>query len=146
MSRDRRADQETTAAHWRRARPLPASPPDTDAAAERHGRFLAEVTPTLNERAPREVAANGPGFWATFHVADPGEDTALAYCLAEPGLAALENRELAEYVEALMARCRPGLEHPVLIFEEGCAYLYKLDGTPDATRPLMVVVPTPGPW
>jgi hypothetical protein len=32
-------------------------------------------------------------------------------------------------------------DHLVVIFEGGCAYLYRLDGTSNQTRPLLTVVP-----
>jgi hypothetical protein len=73
-----------------------------------------------------------------------------------PGLAALESPELAEVVAELLAHYDPAYrpppdlsgpfdparDHLLVIFEDGRAYLYRLDGTPNQTRPLLTVVPT----
>jgi len=72
-----------------------------------------------------------------------------------PGLGALESPELAEMLAELLTRYDPAYrpppdlpgpfdpvhDHLVVIFDEGRAYLYRLDGHPDQTRPLLTVIP-----
>jgi hypothetical protein len=72
-----------------------------------------------------------------------------------PGLAALESPELAEMIAELLTRYDPAYvpsaadlpgpfdparNHLVVIFEAGRAYLYRLDDTPNQTRPLLTVI------
>ena len=82
-------------------------------------------------------------------------DSRVGFMPEGPGLAALESRELAELMAELLARYDPAYvpppdlpgpfdptrDHLLVIFEVGCAYLYRLDGTPNATKPLLTVIP-----
>jgi hypothetical protein len=82
-------------------------------------------------------------------------DSRVGFMPEGPGLTALESPELAEMVAELLARYDPAYrpspdlpgpfdparDHLLVIFEGGSAYLYRLDGTSNQTRPLLTVVP-----
>jgi hypothetical protein len=122
---------------------------------DRHARFLTALRPRLDNLAPLMVSEHGRGFWAVLDPPRDGADSRVGFMPEGPGLAALENPELAELLAELLARYDPAYrpppdlpgpfdparDHLLVIFEGGSAYLYRLDGTPNETRPLLTVVP-----
>jgi hypothetical protein len=122
---------------------------------DRHARFLTALRPRLDNLAPLMVSEHGRGFWAVLDPPRDGADSRVGFMPEGPGLAALENPELAELLAELLARYAPAYrpppdlpgpfdparDHLLVIFEGGSAYLYRLDGTPNQTRPLLTVVP-----
>jgi hypothetical protein len=120
---------------------------------DRHARFLTANRPRLDQLAPLHVSEHGPGFWAVLDPPRDGEDSRVGFMPEGPGLAALENPELAEMVAELLSRYDPAYQPPpdlpgpfdpardhlVVIFEDGAAYLYRLDGHPNQTRPLLTI-------
>ncbi|MFL6270208.1 MAG: hypothetical protein ACJ75A_08605 [Actinomycetes bacterium] len=122
---------------------------------DRHARFLTSIRPPLDQLAPLMVSEHGRGFWAVLDPPRDGADSRVGFMPEGPGLAALENPELAELLAELLARYDPAYrpppdlpgpfdparDHLLVIFEGGSAYLYRLDGTPNETRPLLTVVP-----
>jgi hypothetical protein len=122
---------------------------------DRHARFLTALRPRLDNLAPLMVSGHGRGFWAVLDPPRDGADSRVGFMPEGPGLAALENPELAELLAELLARYDPAYrpppdlpgpfdparDHLLVIFEGGSAYLYRLDGTPNQTRPLLTVVP-----
>ena len=123
---------------------------------DRHARFLTANRPRLDQLAPLHVSEHGPGFWAVLDPPRDGADSRVGFMPEGPGLAALENPELAEMVAEMLTRYDPAWwpsapdlpgpfdparDHLVVIFEDGAAYLYRLDGHPNQSRPLLVVVP-----
>jgi hypothetical protein len=122
---------------------------------DRHARFLTALRPRLDTLAPVMVSEHGRGFWAVLDPPRDGADSRVGFMPEGPGLAALENPELAEVLAELLARYDPpyrpppdlagpfdpARDHLLVIFEGGRAYLYRLDGTPNETRPLLTVVP-----
>jgi hypothetical protein len=101
------------------------------------------------DKPPRRISAR-PDCFRRVHAGRAGAGGA-----GEPGLAALESRELAEVIAELLARYDPAYrpapdlrgpfdparDHLLVISEGGGAYLYRLDSTPNQTRPLLTVVP-----
>ena len=82
-------------------------------------------------------------------------DSRVGFLPEGPGLAALESPELAELLAELLTRYDPAWrppapdlpgpfdparDHLLVIYEGGAAYLYRLDGHPTQTRPLLTVV------
>jgi hypothetical protein len=122
---------------------------------DRHARFLTALRPRLDNLAPLMVSEHGRGFWAVLDPPRDGADSRVGFMPEGLGLAALENPELAEVLAELLARYDqayrpppdlsgpfdPARDHLLVIFEGGRAYLYRLDGTPNQTRPLLTVVP-----
>jgi hypothetical protein len=121
---------------------------------DRHARFLTSIRPRLDNLAPLMVGEHGRGFWVVLDPPRDGADSRVAFVPEGPGLAALESPELAEVVAELLAHYDPAYrppdlsgpfdparDHLLVIFEDGRAYLYRLDGTPNQTRPLLTVVP-----
>jgi hypothetical protein len=122
---------------------------------DRHARFLTANRPRLDQLAPLHVSEHGRGFWVVLDPPRDGEDSRVGFMPEGPGLAALENQELVEMLAELLARYDPAYrpppdlpgpfdparDHLVVIFEDGAAYLYRLDGHPNQTRPLLTVVP-----
>jgi hypothetical protein len=125
------------------------------ATEDRHARFLTSIQPRLDNLAPLIVSEHGRGFWTVLDPPRDGADSRIAFVPEGPGLAALESPELAEVVAELLAHYDPAYrpppdlpgpfdparDHLLVIFEGGCAYVYRLDGTPNQTRPLLTVVP-----
>jgi hypothetical protein len=104
--------------------------------------------PTHGQRTrPRLLDGAGP--------TPDGADSRVGFLPEGPGLAALESPELAEVLAELLARYDPAYvpppdlagpfdpahDHLLVIFEGGRAYLYRLDNTPHATKPLLTVIP-----
>jgi hypothetical protein len=102
------------------------------------------------------VSEHGRGFWAVLDPPRDGADSRVGFLPEGPGLAALESPELAEMVAELLTRYDPAWQPPapdlpgpfdpardhlLVIYEGGAAYLYRLDGHPSQTRPLLTVVP-----
>jgi hypothetical protein len=123
---------------------------------DRHARFLTALRPRLDDLAPVLVSEHGRGFWTVLDPPTDGADSRVGFMPEGPGLAALESPELAELLAELLARYDPAYrppapdlpgpfdparDHLLVIFEGGQAYLYRLDGTPNQTRPLLTVVP-----
>ena len=122
---------------------------------DRHARFLTSIRPRLDNLAPLMVSEHGRGFWTVLDPPTDGADSRVVFLPEGPGLAALESPELAEMIAELLGRYDPayrpppGLpgpfdpvrDHLVVIYEGGRAYLYRLDGHPNQTRPLLTVVP-----
>jgi hypothetical protein len=123
---------------------------------DRHARFLTSSRPRMDQLAPLHVSEHGRGFWAVLDPPRDGEDSRVGFMPEGPGLAALESPELVEMLAEMLARYDPAWrpsapdlpgpfdparDHLVVIFEGGSAYLYRLDGHPDQTRPLLTVVP-----
>jgi hypothetical protein len=122
---------------------------------DRHARFLTSIRPRLDNLAPLMVSEHGRGFWTVLDPPRDGADSRVAFLPEGPGLAALESRELAEVVAELLARYDPAYlpppdlpgpfdparDHLLVIFEGGGAYLYRLDNTPHATKPLLTIIP-----
>jgi hypothetical protein len=122
---------------------------------DRHARFLTSIRPRLDNLAPLMVSEHGRGFWTVLDAPRDGADSRVAFLPEGPGLAALESPELAEVVADLLARYDPAYvpppdlpgpfdparDHLLVIFEDGRAYLYRLDNTPHATKPLLTVIP-----
>jgi hypothetical protein len=122
---------------------------------DRHARFLTSIRPRLDNLAPLMVAEHGRGFWAVLDPPTDGADSRVGFMPEGPGLAALESPELAGVVAELLTRYDPAYrpppdlsgpfdparDHLLVIFEGGSAYLYRLDGTPNQTQPLLTVVP-----
>jgi hypothetical protein len=122
---------------------------------DRHARFLTSLRPRLDNLAPVMVGEHGRGFWTVLDPPRDGVDSRVAFLPESPGLAALESPELAEMIAELLARYDPAYppppdlpgpfdparDHLLVIFEGGRAYLYRLDGTPNQTRPLLTVIP-----
>jgi hypothetical protein len=123
---------------------------------DRHARFLTGIRPHLDNLAPLMVAENGRGFWAVLDPPTDGTDSRVGFLPEGPGLAALGSPELAEILAELLSRYDPAYrppeadlpgpfdptrDHLLVIFEGGCAYLYRLDGHPNQTRPLLTVTP-----
>ena len=122
---------------------------------DRAARFLTSIRPRLDNLAPLMVSEHGRGFWVVLDPPRGGMDSRVAFMPEAPGLAALESPELAELLADLLARYDPpyrpptdlpgpfdpARDHLLVIFEGGRAYLYRLDGTPNQTRPLLTVVP-----
>jgi len=121
---------------------------------DRHARFLGNRA-RLDQLASLHVSEHGRGFWVVLDPPRDGADSRVGFMPEGPGLAALESRELAEMLAELLTRYDPGWrpsapnlpgpfdpvrDHLVVIFEGGCAYLYRLDGHPDQTRPLLTIV------
>jgi hypothetical protein len=127
---------------------------------DRHAAFLTSIRPRLDNLAPLMVSEHGRGFWTVLDPPQHGVDSRVAFLPEEPGLAALESPELAEMVVELLTRYDPAYtpppdlpgpfdparDHLVVIFEGGAAYLYRLDGTPHATKPLLTVVSPAAEW
>ena len=129
---------------------------DMTAIEDRHARFLTSIRPRLDDLAPVRVGEHGRGFWVVLDPPRDGEESRVGFMPEGPGLAALESQELAEMLEELLARYDPAWrpaapdlpspfdpdrDHLLVIFEGGGAYVYRLDGTPNQTRPLLTVVP-----
>jgi hypothetical protein len=129
---------------------------DMTAIEDRHARFLTSIRPRLDDLAPVMVGEHGRGFWVVLDPPRAGEESRVGFMPEEPGLAALESQELAEMLEELLARYDPASwpeapdlsgpfdptrDHLLVIFEGGGAYVYRLDGTPNQTRPLLTVIP-----
>jgi hypothetical protein len=122
---------------------------------DRHARFLTSIRPRLDDLAPIMVGEHGRGFWAVLDPPRGEADSRVAFMPEGPGLAALEHPELAELLAGLLERYDPAYrpppdlpgpfdparDHLLVIFEGGSAYVYRLDGTPNQTRPLVTVVP-----
>jgi hypothetical protein len=122
---------------------------------DRHAVFLTSIIPRLDNLASVMVGEHGRGFWTVLDPPRQGVDSRVAFLPEGPGLAALENPELAEVLAELLTRYDPAYrpppdlpgpfdptrDHLLVIFEGGSAYLYRLDGTPHATKPLLTVVP-----
>jgi hypothetical protein len=122
---------------------------------DRHAALLTSLRPRLDQLAPLHVSEHGRGFWAVLDPPRDGEDSRVGFMPEGPGLAALESPELAEMIAELLTRYDPAYQPPpdlpgpfdptrdhlVLIYEGGRAYLYRLDGTPKQTKPLLTVVP-----
>jgi hypothetical protein len=123
---------------------------------DRHARFLTSIRPRLDDLAPVMVGEHGRGFWAVLDPPRDGEESRVGFMPEGPGLAALESQEVAEMLEELLARydpaSRPAVpdlpgpfdparDHLLVILEGGGAYVYRLDGTPNQTRPLLTVAP-----
>jgi hypothetical protein len=122
---------------------------------DRHARFLTSIRPRLDNLAPLMVSEHGRGFWVVLDPPRGGVDSRVAFMPEGPGLTALDNQELAGLLSELLARYDPAYrpppdlpgpfdparDHLLVIFEGGCAYLYRLDGTPNQTRPLLTVIP-----
>ena len=122
---------------------------------DRHARFLTSLRPRLDQLAPVMVSEHGRGFWAVLDPPRDGADSRVGFMPEGPGLAALENPELADMVAELLTRYDPAYrpppdlpgpfdparDHLLVIFEGASAYLYRLDGHPNQTRPLLTVVP-----
>jgi hypothetical protein len=123
---------------------------------DRHARFLTSIRPRLDNLAPVMVSEHGRGFWAVLDPPADGADSRVAFLPEGPGLAALESPELAEMIAELLTRYDPAWQPPapdlpgpfdpardhlLVIYDGGAAYLYRLDGTSNATRPLLTVVP-----
>jgi hypothetical protein len=97
------------------------------------------------------VGAHGRGFWVVLDPPTDGVDSRVAFMPEGAGLAALESPELTEllarydpaYVPPpdLRGPFDPARDHLLVVFEGGRAYLYRLDGTSNQTRPLLTVVP-----
>jgi hypothetical protein len=102
------------------------------------------------------VSEHGRGFWTVLDPPRDGADSRVAFLAEGPGLAALESSEPAEVLAELLARYDPAYrppeadlpgpfdptrDHLLVIFEGGCAYLYRLDNTPHATKPLLTIIP-----
>ena len=118
-------------------------------------RFLTSIRPRLDNLAPLMVSEHGRGFWTVLDAPRDGADSRVAFLPEGPGLALLESPELAEVVADLLARYDPAYvpppdlpgpfdpvrDHLLVIFEGGRAYLYRLDNTPHATKPLLTVIP-----
>ena len=128
----------------------------TTALEDRHARFLTSIRPRLDNLAPVLVSEHGRGFWVVLDPPRDGADSRVVFMAEGPGLAALESPELAGMLAELLARYDPSWrpptpdlpgpfdptrDHLVVIFEGGCAYLYRLDGHPNQTQPLLTVVP-----
>jgi len=101
------------------------------------------------------VSEHGRGFWAVLDPPADGVDSRVGFLPEGPGLAALESPELAELLAELLTRYDPAWrppapdlpgpfdparDHLLVIYEGGAAYLYRLDGHPTQTRPLLTVV------
>lgn len=122
---------------------------------DRHARFLTSIGPRLDDRAALLVSEHGRGFWTVLDPPQDGTDSRVAFLPEGPGLAALESPELAKMITELLTRYDPAYrpppdlpgpfdpvrDHLVVIFDGGRAYLYRLDGQPDQTRPLLTVIP-----
>jgi hypothetical protein len=140
----------------RSSRPRPARPRGSMTAIEdRHARFLTSIRPRLDQLAPLMVSEHGRGFWAVLDPPADGVDSRVGFLPEGPGLAALESPELAELLAELLTRYDPAWrpptpdlpgpfdparDHLLVIYEGGAAYLYRLDGHPSQTRPLLTVV------
>jgi hypothetical protein len=107
---------------------------------DRHARFLTSIRPRLDQLAPLMVSEHGRGFWAVLDPPADGVDSRVGFLPEGPGLAALESPELAELLAELLTRYDPARDHLLVIYEGGAAYLYRLDGHPSQTRPLLTVV------
>jgi hypothetical protein len=122
---------------------------------DRHARFLTSIRPHLDQLAPVMVGEHGRGFWVVLDPPTDGVDSRVAFMPEGAGLAALESPELTELLAELLARYDPAYvpppdlrgpfdparDHLLVVFEGGRAYLYRLDGTSNQTRPLLTVVP-----
>jgi hypothetical protein len=122
---------------------------------DRHDRFLTSIRTRLDNLAPLHVSEHGRGFWVVLDPPRDGADSRVGFMPEGPGLAALESPELAEALAELLSRYDPAYrppsdlpgpfdparDHLLVIFEGGSAYLYRLDGHPNQTRPLLTVVP-----
>jgi hypothetical protein len=123
---------------------------------DRHTRFLTSIRPRLDNLAPLMVSEHGRGFWTVLDPPRDGADSRVAFLPEGPGLAALESQELAEMIAELLTRYDPAYvppaadlpgpfdparDHLMVIFDGGRAYLYRLDGHPNQTRPLLTVIP-----
>jgi hypothetical protein len=122
---------------------------------DRHARFLTANQPRLDQLAPLHVSEHGRGFWAVLDPPRDGADSRVGFMPEGPGLAALGSPELVEMLAKLLSRYDPAWspsapdlpgpfdparDHLVVILEAGAAYLYRLDGHPNQTRPLLTVV------
>ena len=123
---------------------------------DRHARFLSSIRPRLDNLAPLMVSEHGRGFWTVLDPPADEVDSRVGFLPEGPGLAALESPELAELLAELLTRYDPAWrppapdlpgpfdparDHLLVIFEGGRAYLYRLDNTPHATKPLLTVIP-----
>jgi len=122
---------------------------------DRHARFLTSIRPRLDNLAPLMVSEHGRGFWTVLGPPRDGADSGVGFLPEGPGLAALESPELAEVLAELLARYDPAYvpppdlagpfdparDHLLVIFEGGRSYLYRLDNSPQATKPLVTVIP-----
>jgi hypothetical protein len=123
---------------------------------DRHARFLTGIRPRLDNLAPLLVSEHGRGFWVVLDPPRDGVDSRVVFMAEGRGLATLESPELADMLAGLLERYDPSWRPPVadlpgpfdptrdhllVIFEGGAAYLYRLDGTPNQTRPLLTIVP-----
>ena len=102
------------------------------------------------------VGEHGRGFWAVLDPPRDGEDSRVGFMPEGPGLAAWRAASWRTWSRGcwpatirawrpsapdLPGPFDPARDHPLVIFEGGCVYVYRLDGRLNQARPLLTVVP-----